>query len=662
MMSSMVRFTFAAPLVAAAFAAATVPATARAQEGRVQDVRAQEAGDWDNARANLVATQPGPLAREIGRWERLYADTSAQVAFDEYASFLITNPGFPEETTLRSRAEQRLRGEFVAPETLLAYFATHPPVTNFARAHYALALTGQDPVASASWALQAWRGGEMSSAAEAAIAATHSAGFTQADQDARMDALLWQRDREGAERQLPRVSSDRFEVFAARLAILRNGDGATGAQAARSDPGYLYNRSRELRQKDRSGEAVRMVVDGPALAVLPLDQTAWITELLALGRAASSGDAVRIAARADEAFAPGTDISGLGYKLRDDYTSLMWLGGTSALWTRGDGRAAAPLFYRYATAARTPQTRSKGFFWAGEAAARAGDSAGANSYYEMAAAYPDRFYGQMALQRLGRPLPALASTPAASPTPEQRAAFLARPLTRAVSEVARDAPWATGVRFYRAIAEQATTAEEHLLVAELARDIGRRDLAVILADAAGADGHDSFTAIGFPRLQAPPGTNWTLVHAIARQESQFAQNAISHAGARGLMQLMPGTAREEADRAGITYMQASLIEDPEYNVRLGSNHIERLLARYNGSYPLAIAAYNAGPGNVNKWLRENGDPRTGAIDWLEWIEKIGFFETKNYVQRVLENAVVYEQLYPDQASYVRARTVEDFLS
>jgi soluble lytic murein transglycosylase len=158
-----------------------------------------------------------------------------------------------------------------------------------------------------------------------------------------------------------------------------------------------------------------------------------------------------------------------------------------------------------------------------------------------------------------------------------------------------------------------------------------------------------------------PGTNWTLVHAIARQESQFAQNAISHAGARGLMQLMPGTAREEANRAGIQYMQASLIDDASYNIRLGSNHIDRLLVRYNGSVPLALAAYNAGPGNVNKWLASNGDPRNGRIDWIDWIERIPFSETRGYVHRVLENAVVYEALHPDKAPGGRPRKLSQFL-
>jgi soluble lytic murein transglycosylase len=645
-MSSMVRYL--APILALT----ALPAAA---------LHAQDAAEWDSNRANLVASGPGRMAGEISTWERLYADTSARQPFATYATFLIANPGFPDEATLRGRAEARLSNEFVAPENVLAYFAEHPPLTNPAKAHYAVALLGRDAGEAQRWALAAWRGGEIGQAAEATILANFAAQLSQADHDARMDALLWQRDAAGAARQIARVSPERREVFAARLAILQGGSGVTQAASAASDPGYLYNRSRQLRTGGNAGAAVRLVVDSPALSALPFDQTAWIGELLALGRAASAADTVRVAARADEAFAPGTDISALGFRLRDDYTSLMWLGGTNALWRLGDGASAAPLFYRYGAAARTPQTRSKGFFWAGEASRRAGNVAEATRYYELAAAYPDRFYGQIALQRLGRPLPPFPAAPQAAISAEARAAFRATPLARAVAEVARDAPWATGVRFYRAIADQAETLEDHLLVAELAREIGRRDLAVILADAAGSDGHAGFTAIGYPRLDAPAGTNWTMVHAISRQESQFAQNAISHAGARGLMQLMPGTAREEAGRAGITYMQASLIDDADYNVRLGSNHIDRLLRTYNGSYPLAIAAYNAGPGNVNKWLRDNGDPRTGAVDWLEWIEKIGFYETKNYVQRVIENAVVYEQLYPDSASYVRARGVEDFV-
>ena len=151
---------------------------------------------------------------------------------------------------------------------------------------------------------------------------------------------------------------------------------------------------------------------------------------------------------------------------------------------------------------------------------------------------------------------------------------------------------------------------------------------------------------GFPTVRVPAGheSNWTFIHAITRQESQFDRAAISHAGARGMMQLMPGTAREVAGKLGLSYDAGSLTTDTNYNMMLGSTYFQQMLRYYGGSYPLAVAAYNAGPGNVNKWLRANGDPRTGSIEMLDWIEAIPIFETKNYVQRVLENAVVYDTL------------------
>lgn len=646
-MSSMVRKSL---LSAAALAAFATPFSVQAQDARV----------WDENRASLRAEGPGPMAPQIARWERLWADRQAQLPFTTYANFIIENPGFPDETTLRARAERRLREEFVDPALLMAFFAEVDPVTNYAKAHYALALMGTDREQARRWALEAWRGGEMSPTAEASIFANFGSGFTQADENARMDALLWQREPDAAARQMARVSPDRVPVFEARLAILQGGDGATSAAGAMSDPGYLYNRSRELRIEGSPGGAVRMHITAPELAALPFDRELWIEELLSVARAANRQDSVRVAQRGPQAFAAGEDISTMSFRLRDDYTSLMWLGGTNALWHLGDGASAAPLFYQYGAAARTSQTRSKGFFWAGEAYRQAGMTAEANRHYEMAAQYTDRFYGLMAMERLGRAIPPYVDAPSGAPTDEERRAFLSAPITQATAEVARDAEWSTGIRFYRDISAQAETLGEHLLVAELARDIGRRDLAVNLADAAAADGHTGFTRIGFPTLQTPPGTNWTMIHAIARQESQFAENAISHAGARGLMQFMPATAREESRRANMSYSPSRLLNDPEYSMRLGSNHIERLIAYYDGSYPLAIAAYNAGPGNVNRWLRENGDPRRTG-NWLRWIEEVGFFETKNYIHRVVENAVVYEQLYPERASTGRSRLVSDFL-
>ena len=652
MMSSMTRI----PLYAATLAATTAlfaPAQASAQN----------AAGWDSARASLVAQQPTRMADAVNRWEYLIGQRD--LSFDQYAGFLLTYPDFPQAETLQERAENALDNATPTPQQLVAFFDALPPITNSARARYALALATLNRPEAFDVARAAWRGGNMSGPAEAYMMGIFAGRFTPDDHDARMNALLWQRDGEAAARQIAYVTPMRRDGFAARLATLQGqspmaaGYGASGN--LRADPGYVYNMSRYHRIDGRTSSAVDVLVNRPNFSSVPHDSETMISEMLRVAREASASDTVRIAQKVDDVFAADTDVSKESYRTRDDYTSLMWAGGTNALWRMGDGRTAAPLFYRYGAAAQTPQTRSKGFYWAGLASQRAGDMAEATRYYEMAARYPERFYGQLALAQLGRGVPSLAAQPTAQPTAEQRDAFNRSALANAVREVARGAPWRTGIRFYQEVAQSADTPEEHVLVSELARETGRRDLAVNVTEAAGADGLPDFVAQGFPTLQTPPGSNWTFVHAIARQESQFAQNAISHAGARGLMQLMPGTAREQAGMLGMSYRQDDLISSPSYNVQLGNAYFARMMSYYDGSYPLAIAAYNAGPGNVNKWLRANGDPRNGSVDWLTWIERIPIFETKNYVQRVIENAAVYEHLYPDRAEFGRARMANEFL-
>jgi soluble lytic murein transglycosylase len=618
---------------------------------------------WELARAELVAGQPKQAGVVIERWK--FLTSNGLQSFDDYAGFVLANPDFPRESQLRLRAEQRLDSEPVPAEKLVAFFDRIPPLTNAARARYALALAAMNRSDAASIARAAWRGGPMSETSEAYLLGRFAAGFTQADNDARMDALLWHGQEEAATRHMLMTSPDKRALFQQRLVLLDEmpADGSLAIErSSLSDPGLVYNLARFYRKNRQLPQAIATLADRPKFESLPHDAEDMIGEMLVIARGAGSRPAMKIAASVDDLFAPGTDISKEAYRLRDDYTSLMWLGGTKALWQLGDGKSAAPLFYRYGAAARTPQTRSKGFYWAGLASHKSSDAAEAERYWNLAAEYPDRFYGMLALAKLGRTVPKLDERAVAEISPESRASFDAAPLTMAVREVAKDAPWRTGIQFYRAISSQAETLEEHLLVADLATQTRRRDLAVNLGDAAQADGHDGFTVIGYPTMTLPPGMDWTMVHAIIRQESQFAQNAISHAGARGLMQLMPGTAREQAGKLGMSYMSANLIQSPSYNVQLGNGYFARMMDYYGGAYPLAIAAYNAGPGNVNKWLRRNGDPRTGIIGWVEWIERIPIYETKNYVQRVIENAAVYEQLFPANAQNGKPRVAGDFLN
>jgi soluble lytic murein transglycosylase len=243
------------------------------------------------------------------------------------------------------------------------------------------------------------------------------------------------------------------------------------------------------------------------------------------------------------------------------------------------------------------------------------------------------------------------------PDARARAAFAARPIAQAARELARDTDWTTAIKFFRELADQAKTEQDFVLLEDFAHSIGRRDLGVIGGQAAENLDIPGFRAMAFPLMPVPAGANWTIDHAITRQESQFSQYAISRAGARGLMQLMPATAADQARKLGIAYSPSTLSSDPQANLQLGDAYFARVLAGFNGSYPLAIAAYNAGGGNVRKWLAARGDPRGGSTDnWVDWIEKIPFSETRGYVQHVLENAVVYEAMNPSRAKVSRGST------
>ena len=631
---------------------------------------ASDGSEWDRARAALISGQRSGIAQAVDKWQSLSAARS--YGFSDYAGFLLAYPGFPEEDKLRRAAEAALDRETPDAARLVAYFDRFPPLTNPARAQYALALRAVGRGEAAAMANLAWRGGPMSDSAETTIASLYGARFTPADQDARMDALLWAGALGPAERQLGLTSPAFRGIAAARLAVLAGSDPAATGMAVdiatlNADPGYIYARARQLRRQGQASAAAELLANRPRLSRKPFDREGWVAEMLANVRGAvaagNARTAVRIATKIDDAFDLGEDIARMSFPIRDNYTSLTWLGGRTALYETGDTSDAAVLFHRYGAAARTPGTRSKGFYWAGRALAQAGRSSEAQAEFAQAARYADQFYGQLSLERLGQTLPPFPPESIAQPSAEDRARFAAQPLTQAVKEVARDADWLTALKFFREVSEQQQTPGQFNMVADLARQIGRRDLGVVVGQAAEAKGYTDFQRIAFPLIPVPAGYDgsWTLVHAITRQESQFANNAVSHAGARGLMQLMPGTAAQEARKLGMDYSSTSLTEDSRYNLTIGATYVGRLMDSYGGSYPLAIAAFNAGAGNVNKWLRANGDPRTGEIDWIEWIERIPFSETRGYVQHVLENAVVYEAMNPEHASYRGVNPLSHFI-
>ena len=637
--------------------ALAIPAAANASELTPEQMA------WYRAQMGLASVSgPPPSPNSVGdavmEWRRLTANTGA--SFDQLSRFLMANRGWPDAEKLRTRAEKAISLDSYDPARTLAYFQSYPPQTASGQLRYALALNASGRREDANAAVRrAWTSGPLDDYETSRALSMFPGAIAPADHDARMDKLLWLGATSAASRQLAYTSPDKRNIFAARLAM-RSGavDAAFQASAVesanpsltRTDPGYITDKATWLRASGRVGEARALLAAPRSLSKAPTDAEEWLETLLTNARQADAGGdkltAYNIARQLDDALPPGTVVRETPLGVRDDYTSLAWLAGQLAFKDLRRPAEAVKLYRAYGEAARSAQTRTKGFYWAGRAALAAGDRATANAHFADAALHYDQFYVQLALERLNRPQPKPTPNPTIEVSSTEKRAFEDDRLVRAARALGEIGAWREQSAFLRALAQKASSPADHVLAGQLANQIGRPDLGVMIGRSAQANSLDAVEVSGFPTVRVPAGheSNWTFIHAITRQESQFDRAAISHAGARGMMQLMPGTAREVAGKLGLSYDAGSLTTDTNYNMMLGSTYFQQMLRYYGGSYPLAVAAYNAGPGNVNKWLRANGDPRTGSIEMLDWIEAIPIFETKNYVQRVLENAVVYDTL------------------
>jgi soluble lytic murein transglycosylase len=603
-----------------------------------------------------VAAPYGYAAANVGSslndWRRLRQ--SSGYSFADYARFLIPNRDWPDEAKMRSWAEKAMQpGE--NPNTVLAFFTGDKPTTGngWARLADSLAASGRSAEALVA-ARNAWAEADLSATDEQSIWARYGTSFTRADQDLRADALLFAKRPSDAARFLTATSPARQAAFAARIAMQSNAADADARYGAvigfvTSDAGLMMDRARWLRANNFDGAARDLVARAHNFTYRPAEPERFLDLQLLLANDAVQNrqwqTAYNIASQVDDVLAAGVGVSDQSLAIRDDYTSLVWLAGSVALDRLNRPTSALPMFDRYARAGRSLQVQTKGNYWAGRASLSAGRFDTATSYFQQAGAYPELFYGQLALERLGRSVPA---PPQAMPqyvtTQAQRNAFNARPLVQAVRLLGQQGRSTEQALFVKALADSLTTDSERYLALELGQQLQRPDLAVWTARMARTKGSMFYFSQAYPRLSGSVSPSlWSLAHGITRQESSFDPYALSHAGARGMMQLMTGTAREQAGKMGVSYDSYRLISDPNYNVMIGSAYFQRMLNTWNGSIPLAVASYNAGSGNVRKWIDRYGDPR-GQVDMLKWIEAIPYTETRAYVQRVIENSVVYDSM------------------
>lgn len=613
---------------------------------------------------------PSPrVSSAVAQWKSLRQTDS--LPFSSYASFLRNHRGWPGETGLRNTAERAINPDSTSPSEIVAYFRAMPALTATGHARHAFALLALGQMEEARQAArQAWYAGVLPRTDEDRLLSLFRSAFTPQDHDRRMETLLANGDTTSARSTLFLTSPARRAVYDARLALQANAPDAASrvgmiGSAITSDPGVLMDRANWLRDTGQSAAARSSLAQRRTLSARPHDPEKWYETLLVMARGAANDrnwmTVYQIASQIDDAFPAGTDVSTRTAGERDNYTSLAWLAGSVALHELRRPADAIGMFERYARAARSAQTRSKGLYWAGRAASAAGQAERATAYFTEAA-HPDLFYGQLALERLGRgPQPPVQAGPPVGPA--ERTAFARRDLVEATRLLGQMGQREDQSLFVRTLSEQVVTDQDRTLAGELGRQIGRPDLGVWVARSARNAGDPFYTQAGYPQVRIPPAQSryWALSHAIIRQESSFDRTAVSPVGARGMMQLMPPTAREVTGKMGLPYDLGRLTRDPDYNITLGSAYFATLMDYWGGSAPLAVASYNAGIGNVRKWITANGDPRLAGADVLKWIEDIPYYETKNYVQRVLENAVVYEHLDPGARNAMRQNRLSYYL-
>ncbi len=556
--------------------------------------------------------------------------------------------GWPGLSAFRANSERALYRENPPADAVLSAFGATKPETPegaviLARAELA---TG-DRTAAARTLRAIWRGEALDKPMEDRILKEFSGLLTAADHKTRMDYLLYR----GRVTQAKRFSSlgEAQSLYNAWTAVLNRSSKAPQLLKAvdarwAKDPALLFARIEHLRRQDKYEEAASLLAKAPRDAAALVNTTEWWNEQRIVARGlADQGDfkaAYRVASRHTAAES-------------SDVVDAEFHAGWYALRGLRDAETAAAHFRKILTVSQKPLSVSRAWYWLGRAA-EAGGKADAKDFFLKAARYPSTFYGQLAAARLKSPGFAI---PYPEPTPGERRTFANREAVQAIARFEAAGHGWRAESLYRALAQQIDSPGELALLAAKAEKSVGHQLSLQVGKTAYSRGID-VPALAFPIGVIPSsaniaGSGKALAYAIARQESAFNPAAVSPADARGLLQLMPGTAKGVAGRYGLAYSPEKLTSDAGYNATLGAHYLGEQIDRFGGSYVLTFVAYNAGPKRVPEWISRYGDPRGKSIDEVvDWIERIPFPETRNYVQRVMENYQIYKTRLGQKADIV----------
>lgn len=571
------------------------------------------------------------ITRDIGQWQRLRAGRGT---FSEAIQFIESNSDWPGLALLRKKAEADMPIGSRSTE-IIAFFQNRPPQTGRgARALIAAYRAQGDIEAAHDNAVLTWRTMILSAEDESALIGAYG-DLLKDHHEARLDMLLWRGVTNGAERMLPRVNDGWQKLAKARLALRARKKGVNGLidqipKSLQADPGLAFERMQWRARNKKSADAMALIyAASPAALGEPEKWAGW--------RRSFARSEMR-AGRIENAYelASQHGLSGGSH-----FADLEWLSGYIALTYRKDAKTALQHFLKFRGAVETPISLGRAGYWEGRAHEAMGDIEAALLAYAFGAEYQTSFYGLLAAERAGLPMDAKLTANAEYP-PWQSTSFANSSVFHAARYFIETGKRNLAEQFVRHMTETLPADEIGSLGDYL---LGKNEphLAVMIGKQAARRGivipraYYPVTALGLVGSPIPH----ELSLAIARRESEFDPVVTSHAGARGLMQLMPATARAVASDLNIRYESDRLLTDPAYNAKLGNAYLDELLEVFDGNVVMTSAGYNAGPGRPIRWMRQRGDPRRGEIDIVDWIEHIPFDETRNYVMRVAESLPVY---------------------
>jgi soluble lytic murein transglycosylase len=592
----------------------------------------------------IANTLADPLARKLAEWVILRSEDS-DATFERYAAFVASNPTWPSTGMLRRRAESHLWEQRRDPAIVRAYFASNRPVS--AKGHFALAraaLAYGDRRTAEMHARDGWRNEPLSRDLEATALEAFGELLTRADHKARMDIRLYAEDFDGGQRMAQRLGGNEVAIAKARVAVMQK---AANAKAlldavpaeARRDVGYTFNLVQWLRRNERIEEAVQLVLAAPRDPAQVHDTDQWWVERRLLSRKLlDTGDfraAYRIAA---DAAPPERE----NYRIEHQFTA-----GWIALRVLNDPATALGHFSLIDRLTINPISLARAGYWTGRASEALGRRDDARAYFTAAARHSTAYYGVLARARLGLPQLGLQAPPDAS-------AYARAEVVRAADILYSLGERDLAIPFVIDAADKAAEPGVIIMLGEVAKQHEDARGMLLIGKAGLARGYAldlyAFPALGVPSYSAiGPSVDRSLVYSIVRQESQFNPRVVSTAKAMGLMQVTPAAGKFIAKKYGATYDQTRLLKDNVYNVQMGAAELGGNIEDYRGSYILAFAAYNAGRGRVKEWIERYGDPRDGKVDPVDWVERIPFSETRNYVQRVMETLQVYRARFGGDA-------------